>query len=246
MRLPRAMPMLAVMRTRARAASSISNGSRSTSSSRSATNSGLPVGVAALDEHDELVAAEAGDRVALAQGRREPGATAFRSRSPASWPSVSFTCLKPSRSMNSAAVSVPLRRARACICSTRSRIRVRFGSPVSESCSAWWRMLLEQPRVADRDRGLAGDAAQPARARGRRSSDRAGRRRRRPRGRCARRSRRSGSSRPPPRPSSLISIGSTLRCAALSRSQTVTAVSPARGAGIGTSIDRSRTSSVVE
>ena len=67
-------------------------------------------------------------------------ATDFRSWSPASWPSVSFTCLKPSRSMNSAAVSVPLRRARASICSTRSRMSVRFGRPVSASCSAWWRM----------------------------------------------------------------------------------------------------------
>ena len=44
MRLPNAMPMLAVMRSVPRGASSISNGSRSTSSRRSATNSGLPVG----------------------------------------------------------------------------------------------------------------------------------------------------------------------------------------------------------
>ena len=76
----------------------------------------------AFDEHDELVAAEAGDRVGFAQtSRASRAATDRRSRSPASWPSVSLTCLKPSRSMNSAALSTPLRRARASICSTRSR-----------------------------------------------------------------------------------------------------------------------------
>ena len=41
--------------------------------------------------------------------------------------------LKLSRSMNRAATGVWLRRERASICSTRSRIRVRFGSPVKAS-----------------------------------------------------------------------------------------------------------------
>ena len=58
-------------------------------------------------------------------------ATARSSWSPAPWPSVSLICLKLSRSMNSAATGVWLRRARTSICSTRSRISVRFGRPVS-------------------------------------------------------------------------------------------------------------------
>ena len=60
-------------------------------------------------------------------------ATAFSSSSPIPWPSVSLMSLKLSRSMKSAATGLFARRERASICSARSRIRVRFGSPVSES-----------------------------------------------------------------------------------------------------------------
>ena len=73
MRLPRAMPMLAVMHTVGRATSSISNGSRSTSSSTLGDELGAAVRRRALDEDDELVTAEPGDRVAFAQGGEQAG-----------------------------------------------------------------------------------------------------------------------------------------------------------------------------
>ena len=69
-------------------------------------------------------------------GRRSPRRTAATSRgsgaeqrSPCSWPSVSLTSLKPSRSMNSneTGVSSPTRAARAS--PTRSRIRDPVGKP---------------------------------------------------------------------------------------------------------------------
>ena len=60
-------------------------------------------------------------------------ATARSSSSPAPWLSVSLTLLKLSISMNSAATGVWWRRARTSICSVRSRINVRFGSPVNAS-----------------------------------------------------------------------------------------------------------------
>ena len=66
--------------------------------------------------------------------------TACRSWSPTPWPSVSFTSLNPSRSMNRAATDTEVRRARANICSVRSRIRARLGSPVNVSCTAWKRI----------------------------------------------------------------------------------------------------------
>ena len=66
-------------------------------------------------------------------------ATATSSRSPASWPSVSLTFLKSSRSTNSAAPVVPFAAVRASSCSMRSTISARLGRSVSASCSAWWR-----------------------------------------------------------------------------------------------------------
>ena len=76
-----------------------------------------------------------GARARRRRARRRPAcaATARSSSSPAACPSVSLIVLKLSRSMNSAATGVWLRRARASICSTRSRISVRFGRPVSGS-----------------------------------------------------------------------------------------------------------------
>ena len=141
MLLPNAMPMLAVMRRRPGVVSSSSNGSRITSSRRSATNSGLPVG----DSPSTSTTNSSPPRRAIVSASLRVAesrvATACSSRSPVSWPRVSLTCLKPSRSMNKAALSVPVRRARASICSTRSRMSARLGNPVSESCNAWCRML---------------------------------------------------------------------------------------------------------
>ena len=51
-----------------------------------------------LEQHDELVAAEARDGVARAQGAFSRGATSISNSSPAAWPRLSLTSLKLSRS----------------------------------------------------------------------------------------------------------------------------------------------------
>ena len=92
----------------------------------------------------ELVAAEARHGVAGADaGRARRAATSTSSWSPASWPRLSLTSLKRSRSRNrprSACRRGAARRARAC--SRRSRKSVRLGSPVSGSWRASWSELL--------------------------------------------------------------------------------------------------------
>ena len=55
------------------------------------------------------------------------------SASPTSWPSVSFTVLKLSRSMKSSAAVLWWRRACATASRARSENIARFGSPVSVS-----------------------------------------------------------------------------------------------------------------
>ena len=88
-------------------------------------------------------------------------ATARSSSSPTPWPSVSLIDLKLSRSTNSAATGVWLRRERTSICSTRSRISVRFGRPVSASwvarnaSSSWRRVELLVGALALGLEGLA-------------------------------------------------------------------------------------------
>ena len=110
------------------------NGCLSASSRRSAISSGPAASESSSAIDHELVAAEAPERIGVAHdAARACAATARRSSSPTPWPSVSLTSLKLSRSMNSAATGVWLRRERASICSTRSRINVRFGRPVSAS-----------------------------------------------------------------------------------------------------------------
>ncbi|CSI05556.1 Uncharacterised protein [Vibrio cholerae] len=52
--------------------------------------------------------------------------------SPAACPKVSFTCLKPSKSINSSTIVVLAR----CLRSTNFSQPKRFFSPVSVSCSA--------------------------------------------------------------------------------------------------------------
>jgi hypothetical protein len=56
------------------------------------------LGRAMLEQHAELVAAEAGQRVALAQARPQQRAHWRSSSSPAAWPHVSLTTLNSSRS----------------------------------------------------------------------------------------------------------------------------------------------------
>ena len=140
--------MLAVTLTRVCSSAPSLNGGFSASSSRSAISSGPASSESSLGDHDELIARRDGRTRRLS--RTTPSslaATARSSSSPAAWPSVSLIDLKLSRSTNSAATGVWPRRERASICSTRSRINVRFGSPVSgswvarnASCSsALWR-----------------------------------------------------------------------------------------------------------
>ena len=100
-----ATPMLADVVTRL---PSSANGSASALTIRSATCSTACGSVRVLDQHGELVAAEAGGGVAGAQRGGELRPTATSSWSPASWPSVSLTTLKSSRSTKST------RRRRRC------------------------------------------------------------------------------------------------------------------------------------
>ena len=64
-------------------------------------------------------------------------ATSTSSSSPTSWPRVSLTLLKPSRSRNKSASEVGRRRERATATLRRSSISSRLGRPVSGSWSAW-------------------------------------------------------------------------------------------------------------
>ncbi len=68
--------------------------------------------------------------------------TSRSSRSPLAWPRVSLTSLKRSRSIMNTASSLPSRAAAEMACTTLSWKWIRFGSPVSESCRAWWRSCL--------------------------------------------------------------------------------------------------------
>ena len=72
---------------------------------------GSPVDVLAQD--GELVAAEARDGVLGAQRAAQPAGDVDESLSPAPWPSVSLTTLKPSRSRNSTATAGAAPRAGA-------------------------------------------------------------------------------------------------------------------------------------
>ena len=102
-------------------------------SSQSTTNSSPPKRAS--------VNSPAPKRATVSLARRTPfnrSATSRSSRSPALWPSVSFTSLNRSRSRNSSAANESRRAARASTSSSRSRKRSRFARPVSASCVAWW------------------------------------------------------------------------------------------------------------
>ena len=57
--------------------------------------------------------------------------------SPASWPRLSLTSLKWSRSQNSSAIGRPVTAARARASEVLASRVARLGSPVSSSCDAW-------------------------------------------------------------------------------------------------------------
>ncbi|MCY1222497.1 hypothetical protein D9M72_345920 [compost metagenome] len=67
-------------------------------------------------------------------------AASSSNRSPWSWPRVSFTSLKRSRSMNSSASTSCVPRERSISCRSRSKNRRRLGRSVSASKFAWCRM----------------------------------------------------------------------------------------------------------
>ncbi len=83
--------------------------------------------------------------------------TASSSSSPAAWPSVSLTCLKRSRSMNSTATWDCVRRAAEICWCTSSRNSERFGSPVRSSniarmCSSAFLLSSSPNSVSRRSR----------------------------------------------------------------------------------------------
>jgi len=89
--------------------------------------------VDALEQDGELVTAQPGTESTARTQATSRAATILSSSSPSAWPNRSLTPLNPSRSRNSTARVVSLRRARITPCSTRSRNRVRFGNDVRAS-----------------------------------------------------------------------------------------------------------------
>ena len=86
------------------------------------------------DQRGELVAAEPGRGVAGRTASWSLRAAWTRSSSPAWWPTVSLTALKPSRSMKSTAVPRSPARRPPSAWPTRSVNRARLGRSVSGSC----------------------------------------------------------------------------------------------------------------
>ena len=103
----------------------------------------------AAEQHRELVAAEAADRVGLRHGRgdalRRPGCS---SRSPAAWPSVSLISLKWSRSTMSSADCVPRSASAAIVRPACSCSRLRLPRPVSASCDASYALASACERIS--------------------------------------------------------------------------------------------------
>jgi hypothetical protein len=135
-RLPTAIPMLAVVVTTSSWGPGSRNGAASTSRIRSATTSGP----ASSDGPSTRTTNSSPPRRPTVSLSRitvlSRVLTARSSSSPAACPKVSLTALKSSRSRNSTATGLFCRRARASACSSRSMMSARFGSPVSVSWNA--------------------------------------------------------------------------------------------------------------
>jgi hypothetical protein len=108
-----------------------------------------------LDEHGELVPAEAGHGVAGPHAGVEPLGHLDGRRSPAAWPRLSLTSLKPSRSRNSTATEGVCRLVRWRAWSTRSLNRARLAREVSESWKAWWTSWSSRRRRSEMSRVLS-------------------------------------------------------------------------------------------
>ena len=108
-------------------------------------------GLDVLEQHGELVAAEARGGVArrgCSSPRRLP--TSSSTWSPAAWPRLSLIVLKSSRSMKMTARPMSSRRARATAWRTRSANSARLARPVTGSWKAWCgELLLEGLALGD-------------------------------------------------------------------------------------------------
>ena len=117
----------------------------------------------ALDEHDELVAAEAGDRVGFSQGRREPRRDRLQQ------PVAGFVAERVVDLLE----TVEIDEQRGALGARPAGPSEHLLDPVEDERAVGQsgervvqRLVtdaLEQAGVADRDRGLAGEAAQPVR-----------------------------------------------------------------------------------
>ena len=106
-----------------------------------------------LAEHDELVAADPGDRVLGTTAEVSRAATARSTSSPTWWPWASLTTLNASTSQNSSAIRPRSWARRASACLIRSVSSVRFGRLVSAS----WCAECSRPPSARRSLGEVGD-----------------------------------------------------------------------------------------
>ena len=125
-------------------------GSRRIARSRSATTPSPP----SENEFSESTTnSSPPSRPTVSQSRTEAerrAATARSSSSPASWPKVSFTFLKSSRSMKNTAMGSPSLRARPRSSCAFWLTKKRLGSPVSESWRAWWRSSAVRSSTSSR------------------------------------------------------------------------------------------------
>ena len=126
----------------------------------------------ALTEHAELVAAEPGHELALADdASSRRAATTVSSSLPSSWPSASLTSLNLSRSMKKTVSAFSSPTSASSASSSRWPNCVRLASPVRSSCNAWcamvssWRFIR---RVTLRMIGKGRATAREARPRERR------------------------------------------------------------------------------
>ena len=186
--LPNAMPMLAVIRSVPRGASSISNGSRSTSSRRSATNSGLPVGAPPSTSTTN----SSPPRRAIVSASRSVAES--RAATDSQEPVAGFVPERVVHLLEAVEVDEQRRALDVAPAGPGEHLLdpVEDQRAVREPGERVVQRLvpdaLEQAGVADRDRGLAREPAQPVGHVGVVAAGaRAGRRRRRPRGRPDRR-----------------------------------------------------------
>jgi len=106
--------------------------------------------VDALAQHRELVAAEARDRVGRAQGRAQARAERAQQLVTGVVAERALSTFRLSTSRKYSAIRRPSRSAPAIAARSRSSSSVRFGRPVSASCSASWRICssTRSPSIA--------------------------------------------------------------------------------------------------